>query len=105
MTAWSKLDVAEDSHLDERGRARDLDLDGNHTSPKLQMQLVPPQVGPPSSPRLNHRVHCSESVNEPTRLTGASACLKSAQDQSDYRTIGPLYLLFFAMQHQWPLPR
>jgi hypothetical protein len=105
MTTWSQLEVAEDSHLDECGRARDLDLHANHTSPKLQMQPGPRQLDAPSSPRSNHRVHCNESANELTRLIGVSACLTYAQDQGDHRTTGPHYILFFAMQHQWPLPR
>ena len=105
MTTWSLMDVPEDGGLDERGTARDLDLHANHTSPKLQVQLGLCEGGSPSSPTANHRVRRSTSVNEPTRLIGAPACPEYAQDRGDHRTIGPLYLLFFAMQHQWPLPR
>ena len=95
MTTWSQLDVAEDSHLDERGRARDLDLHANHISPKLHMQPGPRQVGSPPSPRSNHRVHCSESANEHTRLIGAPACPTYAQDQGRPSHTGPTLPLIF----------
>ncbi len=105
MTTWSQMDVLEDGCVDERGTARDLDRHANHTSPKLHLQLGLCEGGPPSSPTANHRVRRGKRVNEPTRLIRASACPKYAQDEGDHRTRGPLYLVFFAMQHQWPLPR
>ena len=105
MTTWSQLDLAEGSRLDGRGRATDLDLRANRASLKLQMQPGPRQVDPPSPSTSNHRVQGSESANEHTRLFGASACLNYAQDEGDHRVRGPLYILFFAIHHQWPLPR
>src|SRR5262249_13867400 len=105
MTTWSLLDVADDSHGDERGRAGDLDLRTTHTSAKLQMQPSPRQLDPTSPSTTNDRVHCSEDANEHTRLIGTPACLGCSQDQGDHRARGPLYILFFAIHHQWPLPR
>jgi hypothetical protein len=105
MTTWSLLDVAEDSRLDERRRPGDLYLHASYTSPKLQMQPVPRQVGPPSSSTAKHGVQGSERANEHTRLFWAPAYPRYSQGQGDHSARGPLYILFFAIHHQWPLPR